>query len=93
MLPPALHSKIGDGLVLAASDMNTWMVTGGTNVGVMKLVGDIMHKASLKLPPPVIGIAALSGITERKLIRSVRLFVGLVVVLRSIERTIYRSSK
>ena len=82
MLPPALHSKIGDGLVLAASDMNTWMVTGGTNVGVMKLVGDIMHKASLKSPPPVIGIAALSGIAERSLIRSVgsKFVVDVVVV-------------
>ena len=71
MLPPALHSKIEDGLVMAAASLNTWIVTGGTNAGVMKLVGDIMHRASLKFPPPVIGIAALSGIRERHDIRNV----------------------
>ena len=72
MMQPALHAKIEDGLVMAATSLNTWIVTGGTNAGVMKLVGDIMDRASLKSPPPVIGIAALSGISERTRIRAVR---------------------
>ena len=57
---------------MAATSLNTWIVTGGTNSGVMKLVGDIMDRASLKSPPPVIGVAALSGIEERTRIRAVR---------------------
>ena len=70
-LTPESHSKIEEGLVLSATSLNTWIVTGGTDAGVMKLVGDIMNHANLKSPPPVIGIAALSGIVERTIIRSV----------------------
>ena len=56
VLPPSLLSNISDGLVSSASDMNTWIVTGGTDSGVMKLVGDVMAKACLENQNPIIGI-------------------------------------
>ena len=56
VLPPTLLAKISDGLVSSASDMNTWIVTGGTDSGVMKLVGDVMAKACLENQNPIIGI-------------------------------------
>ena len=56
---------------MAVLSLNTWIVSGGTNAGVMKLIGDIMNRANLKKAPPVIGVAALSGVQERVEIRNV----------------------
>uniref|UniRef100_UPI0031F5DB14 TRPM2 chanzyme n=1 Tax=Salpingoeca rosetta (strain ATCC 50818 / BSB-021) TaxID=946362 RepID=UPI0031F5DB14 len=59
-LPPRLETAIAKGLRLAAQRTNAWVVTGGTNTGVMKLTGQIMEalsKTQSHFIPPTIGIA------------------------------------
>ena len=43
------------GLAAAAAMTNAWIFTGGTDSGVMKLVGDAMHKGGL-VDVPLVGI-------------------------------------
>ncbi|EGD73753.1 nudix-type domain-containing protein 9 isoform b [Salpingoeca rosetta] len=64
-LPPRLETAIAKGLRLAAQRTNAWVVTGGTNTGVMKLTGQIMEalsKTQSHFIPPTIGIATFGVI-------------------------------
>ena len=68
------------GLIKAAASTGAWIITGGTNSGVMKLVGeavaDELDKYNLNLP--VIGIATWGKVFMReKFINRVKYFVSL----------------
>ena len=54
-LSPPLARAFKSGLVEAATSSRGWIVTGGTDPGVMKLVGDACLESHLSVP--VIGIA------------------------------------
>ena len=54
-LSPPLARAFKSGLVEAATSSRGWIVTGGTDTGVMKLVGDACLESHLSVP--VIGIA------------------------------------
>ena len=53
-LEPLLEAAFGEGLASAATRADAWIVTGGTDTGVMKLVGNVLKAKDLK--SPVIGI-------------------------------------
>jgi hypothetical protein len=46
------------GLVKAAKTTDSWIISGGTNVGVMRLVGDAIEKDINGQFLPVIGVAS-----------------------------------
>jgi hypothetical protein len=52
------------GLIKAATSTNAWIITGGTNTGVMRLVGEAVSEEFNKLI--VIGIATWGKIALRK---------------------------
>lgn len=45
MLPAPLKEAFNQGLVAAASSSNSWVITGGTDTGVMNLVGQGLYDA------------------------------------------------
>ena len=49
----------------AVERTSAWVVTGGTDTGVMKLVGEAMHKYGL-VDVPVVGVAPWGAISARK---------------------------
>ena len=55
-LTSTLQRVFDRGLATAAAMTNAWIFTGGTDSGVMKLVGDAMHKGGL-VDVPLVGIA------------------------------------
>eukprot|EP00055_Hartaetosiga_balthica_P002905 m.5717 g.5717 ORF g.5717 m.5717 type:complete len:1485 (+) comp2458_c0_seq1:201-4655(+) len=62
-----LLSAVRRGIQLTAERTHAWVVSGGTNTGVMKLTGEIMSKLADKtFIPPVIGIASFGVITNYK---------------------------
>ena len=61
-----LRVAFGDGLAAAASSARAWIITGGTDTGVMKLVGDAMHERGVNVP--VLGIAPWGAINERHIL-------------------------
>eukprot|EP00049_Salpingoeca_infusionum_P025689 m.21225 g.21225 ORF g.21225 m.21225 type:complete len:1390 (-) comp8262_c0_seq1:191-4360(-) len=54
-LPPRLDRMIRQGLRKAAQGSNAWIITGGTNTGVMKYVGDTLASDSTSVTGPCIG--------------------------------------
>lgn len=62
-LPSELHDAIQDGLLAAAKLTRAWIVTGGTDAGVMKLVADAVRESDQ--PITVLGIASW-GILENR---------------------------
>ena len=62
-LTSQLQRVFDRGLVAAASVTKAWIFTGGTDSGVMKLVGEAMHKYGLDVP--VVGVAPWGAILGR----------------------------
>lgn len=63
---------IKKGLIKAAKSTNAWIITGGTNVGVMRLVGDAVNEDLRANKLHVLGIATWGVVAFRdKLIRKV----------------------
>lgn len=60
-LTSQLQRVFDRGLAAAASMTNAWIFTGGTDSGVMKLVGDAMHKGGL-VDVPLVGIAPFGAL-------------------------------
>ena len=54
-IPQRMKTAFKRGLIKAATSTNAWIITGGTNAGVMKLVGEAVSEEYNKLV--VIGIA------------------------------------
>ncbi len=55
---PKLVNMIKTGLQVVLNDTNPCIISGGTHVGVMKLIGEIMAEVSQDRFIPVIGIRA-----------------------------------
>ncbi len=71
------------GLVKAASSTGAWIITGGTNTGVMRLVGEAVADEYHTTNLVVLGIATWGVIALReKLIVSV--YCGYVLIIRNI---------
>ena len=64
LLTSQLRRVFDRGLAAAAAMTNAWIFTGGTDSGVMKLVGEAMHKYGL-VDVPIIGIAPWGAIVGR----------------------------
>eukprot|EP00051_Salpingoeca_urceolata_P029602 m.7037 g.7037 ORF g.7037 m.7037 type:complete len:1470 (+) comp2797_c0_seq1:203-4612(+) len=64
-LPQRLLTSIRKGLIMAADSTDAWIITGGTQSGVMKLIGDIMSDTAFERPVPVIGIATWGVLGNR----------------------------
>jgi transient receptor potential cation channel subfamily M protein 2 len=62
-IPLKMRSAFKRGLIKAATSTNAWIITGGTNTGVMKLVGEAVAESMSKLT--VIGIASWGKIAMR----------------------------
>ena len=67
-LTSQLQRVFDRGLVAAASVTKAWIFTGGTDSGVMKLVGEAMHKYGLDVP--VVGVAPWGAIQGRELLEN-----------------------
>lgn len=69
-IPLKMRTAFKHGLIKAATSTNAWIITGGTNTGVMKLVGEAVSESISKLT--VIGIASWGKIALRdKLVQEV----------------------
>ncbi|EDQ87245.1 uncharacterized protein MONBRDRAFT_27446 [Monosiga brevicollis MX1] len=63
-LSPLLIEAIRTGIMRAAAATDAWVITGGTNTGVMKLVGDFMNDLNKDKFIPTIGIATWGIVHE-----------------------------
>ena len=66
-----MREQFGRGLVRAAEQACIWLVTGGTDSGVMQLVGDAIHLHGLA-GVPVIGVAPLRCCLDHQYLSSCR---------------------
>eukprot|EP00047_Mylnosiga_fluctuans_P021332 m.103498 g.103498 ORF g.103498 m.103498 type:complete len:1566 (+) comp8856_c0_seq2:29-4726(+) len=64
-LPPQLEHAIRDGLQNAIKATNAWIVTGGTNAGINRMVGDLVS-ALCRPDDVVIGIVPWSLVSHRE---------------------------
>lgn len=66
-IPPRMKKAFKRGLIKAAASTGAWIITGGTNAGVMRLVGeavaDEFHKKSAEIT--VLGIATWGKVALR----------------------------
>jgi hypothetical protein len=62
-LTAGLQRVFDRGLATAAAMTNAWIFTGGTDSGVMKLVGEAMHKHGLDVP--LVGVAPWGAVLGR----------------------------
>eukprot|EP00050_Salpingoeca_kvevrii_P002038 m.185860 g.185860 ORF g.185860 m.185860 type:complete len:1506 (-) comp10522_c1_seq1:295-4812(-) len=65
-LSPRLLSAIKKGLLTAALSTDAWIITGGSNSGVMQLVGNILSDAAADKQIPVIGIITWGIVQHRE---------------------------
>ena len=66
VLPETLKQAFGDGLAAAAAAARAWVITGGTDTGVMKLVGDALYSRDVSVP--VLGIIPWGVVNERQVL-------------------------
>jgi hypothetical protein len=57
-------NAVTEGIVHAASLTDAWIVTGGLDAGVMRLVGSTVARFNYKCTVPVIGVASWRGVQE-----------------------------
>ena len=60
----ATKSAFKLGLLKAAKSTNSWIITGGTDVGVMKLVGDMINEDLSAKDLTVVGIASYKRLKD-----------------------------
>ena len=67
-ISPQMRNAFSKGLMKAAISTGAWIMTGGTNAGVMKLVGQAVdgESSSVDALPPVFGIASWGKISGRE---------------------------
>ncbi|CAJ1432588.1 unnamed protein product, partial [Effrenium voratum] len=63
-LDPAVEAHFCEGLVGAAKQTHGWVITGGTNSGVMDLVGRAMHRHDARRTVPCIGITPFGALKD-----------------------------
>ncbi|XP_063693719.1 transient receptor potential cation channel subfamily M member-like 2 isoform X10 [Bolinopsis microptera] len=64
--PPELEKRFKRGLAKAAKSTDAWITTGGTNTGVMKLVGEAVRGTSFGSQIVTIGVATWGIIKNRE---------------------------
>mgnify|MGYP002630676715 CR=1 FL=1 len=64
-LPYRMKKAFKQGLVKAATSTGAWIITGGTNTGVMRLVGEAVADEYHKSDLTVLGIATWGVISLR----------------------------
>ena len=52
-----------EGLIKAAKSTGAWIISGGTNLGVMKLVGDAVNEGMLTDKLVILGVATKCKVT------------------------------
>ena len=62
-IPLKMRKAFKQGLINVAASTNAWIITGGTNTGVMKLVGEAVSESISKIT--VIGIATWGKVALR----------------------------
>lgn len=67
VIPPAVEPIFCKGLMKAARATNAWIVTGGTDSGVMKAVGEAYRKHSVE-NVPCIGIASYNALNNKQIL-------------------------
>eukprot|EP01147_Barroeca_monosierra_P010504 gene10505-2632_t len=67
-LPPLLDKMIRQGLKKATMSSNAWIITCGTNTGVMKYVGDAIKDVQSHVTSPLIGIAPWSVLNNKSVL-------------------------
>ncbi|EOD23701.1 hypothetical protein EMIHUDRAFT_457924 [Emiliania huxleyi CCMP1516] len=63
-LHPILQRAFDKGLTAAASAANAWVITGGTDTGVMKLVASSLSSSGVSMP--ILGFSPFGAINERE---------------------------
>jgi len=63
-LDPAVEAHFCEGLVGAAKQTQGWVITGGTNSGVMDLVGRAMHRHDARRTVPCIGVTPFGALKD-----------------------------
>ncbi|XP_071965204.1 transient receptor potential cation channel subfamily M member 3-like [Antedon mediterranea] len=67
VLNPKLKRIFYDGIIRVAVTADAWILTGGTNTGVMKYVGKAIREHSIKSPKKIVAIGVASwGIVDHK---------------------------
>lgn len=77
-LPDKIQTDFKKGFAHAASCTDAWVITGGTDTGVMKMVGQALSKEQAstralkdgEVPPPVIGVVPFGSVMRRDLLYS-----------------------
>eukprot|EP00928_Gymnodinium_smaydae_P004861 TRINITY_DN11664_c1_g1_i1.p1 TRINITY_DN11664_c1_g1~~TRINITY_DN11664_c1_g1_i1.p1 ORF type:complete len:1203 (+),score=270.10 TRINITY_DN11664_c1_g1_i1:78-3686(+) len=64
-LDPIVEAHLCEGLVNAAKQTGGWVITGGTDSGVMDLVGRAMHRHDTRRLVPCIGIAPFGALKSK----------------------------
>merc|ERR1740121_3200091 len=64
-IKPDVEAHFCEGLVGAAKQTGGWVITGGTDSGVMDLVGKAMHKHDSRRMVPCIGIAPFGALKTK----------------------------
>jgi transient receptor potential cation channel subfamily M protein 2 len=69
-IPHRMKKAFKEGLIKAAATTDAWIITGGTNTGVMRLVGEAVEEEYPKYPADteltVLGIATWEVIAMRE---------------------------
>ena len=78
-LEPRLEALIKEGLLLAARSTRAWMITGGTDTGVMELAGKALLARSTNVQgeksrwiTPLIGVAPMHKVTNHEGMREAK---------------------
>ena len=75
-MQPHVHEVVNEGLVRAAKQTSAWLVTGGTDTGVMKLVGEAVRKADVDIP--LFAIAPWGAVHGREQLESEHVQLSLI---------------
>ena len=67
-MPLVWKKNFKTGLIKAAKAANAWIITGGLNVGVMRLVGDGMAEEISTENVTLLGIASWGSVEEKPLL-------------------------
>jgi hypothetical protein len=67
-MPPIWKKFFKSGLIKATKATNAWIITGGLNIGVMRLVGDGISEEISTDNVTVLGIATWGTIAQRDLL-------------------------
>ncbi len=66
-LTPELQQTLDRGLISVASSLQAWFFSGGTDTGVMKVMGDLKHRhRSILEHVPLIGVTPWGAVNQRE---------------------------